>query len=273
MNFYDLDGCYALLKINGEDATSFINGQITNDIKLIEKNKAMYAGICNAKGRIIAFLIICKISNDEYIMLIPHDLAEKLKNKLTMYILRSKVVIEICKQYEIAGAFDTQDINNFDSLYCFQMPLDNRFLVIQKKNTAQLNDKNKNLNDWFLEDIKMGIPYISSINSENFIAHTINLDAINAINFKKGCYTGQEIVARTQYLGKPKYRTFYGEINLPISIKAGEEITCGNEKVGTIIQAALEKEKTVLLFETNITAIEKQISVKDNTITNLKSFN
>ena len=273
MNLYDLSTCYALLKINGEDTTSFINGQITNNIKLIEQNKAMYAGICNPKGRVIAFLIICKMANDEYILLIPHDLAEKLKNKLTMYILRSKVVIEICKQYEITGVINTQDTSNLDTLCCFEMPLDNRLLVIQRKNAEQPSEKNKNLNDWFLEDVKRGIPYISSINSENFIAHTINLDTVNAINFKKGCYTGQEIVARTQYLGKPKYRTFYGEINLPITFKLGEEITCEHEKIGTVIQTATEKDKTLLLFETNIAVIEKQILLKDNVVTNLKSFN
>ncbi|MEK9771325.1 MAG: hypothetical protein VW238_02935 [Nitrosomonadales bacterium] len=273
MNIYDLNSCYALLSITGTDAPTFINGQITNDIKKIEKNKAMYAGICNAKGRIIAFLIICRMADDEFIILIPNDLAEKLKNKLTMYVLRSKVVIEIKNEYEITGVYNPQDLKNLEFITSFQMPLDNRVLVIHKKNTNKPFKRNKNLNDWFLQDIKNGIPFINSNNSENFIAHTINLDILNAINFKKGCYTGQEIVARTQYLGKPKYRTFYGEINRPISSETRELVNNKNEKIGTIIQSALEKDKTLLLFETNIEAIEKDIILEENIIMNVKSFN
>ena len=127
---------------------------------------------------------------------------------------------------------------------------------------------------WNASDIEAKIPNIFKETQDKFIPQSLNLDLIDAVNFKKGCYTGQEIVARTHYLGKPKRRMYLGSINSPESFKIGDEITANGEKVGQIINFYEEDaDFYTILFEIRIEKINLELILGKNKIINIDELN
>ena len=258
-----------IIIVRGDDAENFLQGQITNDIKLLEKeNKAIYAGYCSPKGRLIAFFLIIK-GRDNYFLFCPSSISDEIRAKLSMFVLRSQVLIEKSElsYFSFYGGTKAEDEfkNNWDNVpypsnlmetvqhpnkqntiglwSITKLPGENsRFLVLGDDEAMKILHKkifrNTNTPDeksWNASDIEARIPNIFKETQDKFIPQSLNLDLIDAINFKKGCYTGQEIVARTHYLGKPKRRMYLGGINSSEPIKLGDEITADGEKVGQII--------------------------------------
>lgn len=254
-----------LLEITGEDAQSFLQGQLTNDTKLITENRAQLAGYCTAKGRLLATLLLWK-SVDGYCAQLHGDIAPAIQKRLGMYVLRAKVKVEDAtakwgrlgvagQQAELAlskifGEPPQQalETRSFDGTTLIRLhgslP---RFEIVAP--VAQIPQLRAQLEVsctpvesalWNWLEIHAGVPMIGPGTQEELVPQMANLDLLDGINFKKGCYTGQEIVARTHYLGKVKRRTHLAHADTASAPVPGDRILgeAGTEPVGIVINSA-----------------------------------
>ncbi|MBA3695678.1 MAG: folate-binding protein YgfZ, partial [Methylotenera sp.] len=215
-----------LLEVEGADAVSFLQGQVTNDINLLKDNSGHYTGYCNPKGRLLALFLAFSHSAHIYLQM-PKELIEPIVKRLRMYVMRSKVVItdvsETVIKLGLSGSnaaellgklfptIPTQDYElvNSEKGALIQMPgAIPRYEIFTDPSEATViwnalkqHAKPVGTASWEWLEINAGIPDITLKTQEEFVPQMLNLDALNAINYKKGCYTGQEIVARTHYLG------------------------------------------------------------------------
>ncbi len=259
-----------LLEISGADAVTFLQGQVTNDVKLLlvqdKKSNAHYSAYCNPKGRMLA-LFLAFAQHDHLYLQFNRTLLEPIMKRLKMYVMRSKVEIKDASETIIkfgingpeaalvlASSFTkipTQDYElvSLDNGAVLKLPsISNhaRFQIFTDaenapviwdvlKTKAQL--VGKPCWDWL--EIQAGIPDIEPATQEQFVPQMLNLDILNGINFKKGCYTGQEIVARTHYLGSVKRRTYLTSLNTTQAPSAGEKVLDATQnEVGQIVRAA-----------------------------------
>ena len=189
---------YRLISINGTDAVAFLQGQLTQDVSRVDSDAPLLAAWCNPKGRVIVTMRLVKDA-DGVGAIMPDDMADVVVRKLTMYRLRAKV------EFGDRG----------DDWMKFVDPdaLDLAVLISQ------------------------GIPTIDSTNTEAHTPHMLNLDKLDAISFDKGCYTGQEVVARTEHRGRSKRRMMrYSASDDGIGV--GAKIFDGERTVGEVVNVA-----------------------------------
>ena len=255
-----------LLEISGADAVSFLQGQVTNDVNLLTGNNAHFSGYCSPKGRLLALFLAFKHYDHLHLQL-NRALLEPIMKRLKMYVMRSKVDIKDVSdsiiKFGINGPnahelllplfsqIPTQDYElvSLDNGAILKLPTiagHSRYQVFTDSNNAPLlfdalkadcQLVGKPCWDWL--DIQSGIPEVMPKTQEQFVPQMLNLDLLNGINFKKGCYTGQEIVARTHYLGKVKRRTYLATIASNIAPIEGDKILDNaNSDVGQVVRVA-----------------------------------
>ena len=255
-----------LLEIDGADAVSFLQGQVTNDVKLLTGTNAHYSAYCNPKGRMLA-LFLAFAHYDHLHLQFNRELLEPIMKRLKMYVMRSKVEIKDVSENIIRfglngpqalsmlaplfSAIPSQDyelvslengailklpsITNYNRYEIFTDAINAPIIWNILKQSCQL--VGKPCWDWL--EIQVGIPEIVPATQEQFVPQMLNLDILNGINFKKGCYTGQEIIARTHYLGSVKRRTYLVEIACEIAPHAGEKIMdAAQNEIGQIVRVA-----------------------------------
>jgi len=189
----------SLLKISGEDSQSFLQSQFTNDIDSISSEEIQINAYCQHQGKILALLWVF-IKNDNFYLSFPQELKEIVLSKLNMFKLMSKVSIEdVSLQINQYGLIDEKVEG------C--MKLKNNLSLFTTRKTLE---SSVDINLWEKACIDNDLPEIYLKNSEQFIPQALNLDIDETgVSFTKGCYPGQEVVARMHYLGKPKRRLFY----------------------------------------------------------------
>ncbi len=201
-----------VLQFQGADAVSFLHAQVSNDLEHLAADRACIAAYCTAKGRSLATMVLWREQDETVYALVRRDLSEALIKRLRMFVLRSKVTISLAELqvYGVADQSAAQAVWNLqrdgdDTL--IQAPGElgglNRYWRIspQQDTNAQASEGR-----WETADILAGLPWISADTQDLFIPQTLNLDLIDGINFKKGCYPGQEVVARSHYRGTIKRR-------------------------------------------------------------------
>lgn len=247
---HTLHACSQLgvIVVTGEDRHTFLQGQLTNDINQLSAG-AQFTGYCTAKGRLLAIFYAAQ-HDDKIMLLCDRALVPDLIKRLRMYVLRSKVQIEDASERLLAFGVAAPDFSAPDfsasGLTTWSWPaqphqliasehgltiglpaaagLTRALLLVSVEQAAAVCTqllKGLHLASsalWEALEIQAGIPQIVSATREQFVPQMVNLDALHGINFKKGCYTGQEIVARTHYLGKVKRRTLLAR--LPASPQA-----------------------------------------------------
>lgn len=255
-----------LLEISGSDAVSFLQGQVTNDVQLLTGNNAHYSAYCNPKGRMLA-LFLAFTHYDHLHLQFNRSLLEAITKRLKMYVMRSKVEIkdvsESIIKYGINGAdvaalltpiftqipsqdYELVSVTNGAVLKLPSISNHSRFEIFTDTvhaphiwDTLKQNCKLVNKTYWDWLEIQAGIPDIEPATQEQFVPQMLNLDILNGINFKKGCYTGQEIVARTHYLGTVKRRTYLANIASNSAPQAGDQIVDATQNaVGQIVRVA-----------------------------------
>jgi folate-binding protein YgfZ len=251
-----------LLKLDGPDTVSFLQGQVTNDVKLLDGSNAHYTGYCTPKGRLLAIFLAFAHGGHLHLQM-PKMLLDPITKRLKMYVLRSKVNIQDMNahvfKFGIGGHHATKLLSKqFPSLpqqslqlvthangTVIRMPGNiPRYEILSDIEHAQqlwtaLADDCKTVNADFWEwlEIQAGIPEVYPDTQEAFVPQMLNLDLLNAINFKKGCYTGQEIVARTHYLGTVKRRTQHAQSSNFASI--GTDVKNDQQEiVGKVVRCA-----------------------------------
>ncbi len=233
----------SVVKISGDDATTFLQGQLTQDMTTLE-HRWNYAAQCNPQGRVIAFFIGFKLNDDFYLLTNTETVEQTIEN-LQKYVMRSKVVFEQVDSgiYFLAQDTDqqedSQEETEKDNTVVQQD--DGDIILTHKNGSLVISDKTpehaSDVDAWRHANIKQKVPYMTKKAFGSFTPEAINLDLIGAVSFTKGCYTGQEIVARMHYLGNAKKRLFPVVINGNLEdIKIADNITDSEGKtIGHLI--------------------------------------
>jgi folate-binding protein YgfZ len=241
---------FALITASGADAVSFLHAQLTNDIKSLPEDRACLAGYCTPKGRLLTTMLAWK-TNDAVILEAPQELQESLQKRLQIYVMRAKVKLEnssaahtiwgimgaasvakLIEWFPVAPAAPYELVSNQAGTLLRLADVEGmaRYQWVAPKNLAQqiwsrLSTQLPPLpeHSWALSEIHAGIPHLTTATQEKFIPQMINYELIGGVNFKKGCYPGQEIVARTHYLGKQKRRMALAHIPNAL-VQSGMEV-------------------------------------------------
>lgn len=234
-----------LIAFQGDDTTTFLQGQLTNDARKLTQHQAQYSGLCSPKGRLLGSFLLWQQGDSTYLQLAA-ELQPALQKRLSMYILRAKVKARDAREemvrVGIAGHRATEIVS---ALFGCTLDADMstaeveqvsviRFTADRYQISAPVADKERlfaqlaqeasaiDEAQWQWLEIRAGVPTITLATQEQFVPQMVNFDLTNSVNFQKGCYTGQEIVARTQYLGKLKRRMYL--VHSDVVMAAGNEI-------------------------------------------------
>ena len=203
------------VKVEGADAAAFLHGQFTTDVIGLASGKSDLSAWCDAKGRVIATFILAR-QGEAFLLLLPDDIKEAFLKRLKMFVLRSDVVI--------ADALE-EDIPQWPPLPGTDGDLSETALIRQ------------------------GIPLLHPETSGRFLPQELNLDDLDAISFTKGCYPGQEIIARLRYRGAVKRRLCHATTDNPARLQAGAALRTEAEDrhIGAVINSAITGEGQKLL--------------------------
>jgi len=252
----------ALLEVSGPEAASFLHNQLTSDVKHLASDVAQHSAWCSAKGRMLASFLLFRVG-PAYHLQLSADLLPQIQRRLQMFVLRSQVRIsDQSGTHELMGLAGPQAAT---ALQALDLPLPaaplraaafaagvvirlegSRFEIVADSGVApalwrQLASSARPVGSpvWQWLDIQAGIPLISEPTAEQFVPQMANFDQLGAVNFHKGCYPGQEIVARTQYLGKVKRHLYRAHADSPLV--AGQTIHSPanpQQPCGMIVNAA-----------------------------------
>ena len=188
---------------SGTDAGDFLHNQVSADVLALSAGESVYACYCEPKGRVLALMLISKVDNDYYVIL-SSALADSIAKRLKMYVMRSKVDIEVLAGQVVAGLFegDSSD-HEGNSTILIPLPESGQQLAIISRATSPGHDTNLS-GAWKLSELQRGVCWLGPETSGQFLPQMLGFDTLGAVNYRKGCYPGQEIVARTHYLGKVK---------------------------------------------------------------------
>lgn len=263
---------FSTLVIAGDDAVSFMQGQFTNDVTAVNEENSQLNAICNNKGRMIANFRLFKHQGNYFISL-KSDLVEASIQHLNNYILRAHVVIQDVSEQLIALGVSGNNATKLLSPFVGNINPDvdhisynDGYIIIR---VPGLHDKEqaryeifcslehaKTLwqkvssqaeivaaSSWSYLNIQAGLPFIDANTSVQFVPQMVNMELINGVSFTKGCFTGQEIVARMHYLGKLKKRCYKININTDNKPNTGDKLFAENARAGQNTGAIISVEK------------------------------
>ncbi len=233
---------YRIIVVAGADAAQFLQGQLTQDIGLANESQCLPAAWCNAQGRVIVTLQILAIGR-EYGLVVPEGIAEDAIKRLHMYRLRSKVTFQLSEagwQILATRAFAFPANANSDGIWRNDLAASEpsvEIVATTAGGSVLATLPRLDAAAWKSARIQAGQVDISAANTTLYTPHMLNLDLIGAISFRKGCYTGQEIVARTENLGRSKRRTFryYCEAK---DMTIGETLHDGAAEAGVVLNVS-----------------------------------
>jgi len=234
-----------VIKVSGCDAISFLNDQFTNDITALETNRWQFNGYCSSKGRLIAIMRLF-VNDDCVYILVPESLCETLIKRLQIYVFRAKVKFEILDGHSVYCLMGTDSINDLGEIQTQQFKTDengfivnisnhsNRYLAIVNSEDAlaglEIIPSEESQKLWRLSEINEMVANIDAQTSELFIPQHVHLDKLGGISFNKGCFPGQEVVARLHYLGKAKQTMRHIKIDSSTEIVPGQTLNHADYK-------------------------------------------
>lgn len=225
-----------ILAVTGSDRAGFLQGQLTQDVTTASPDTTVMTGWADAKGRLLfaGHLFVCRLPPDEALaLLVPAELADALLRRLRMYILRAKAQATLL-DLPLAGLIGSPAAAG-PSLTVRLHGHDSRHLVIGAGAAAGAVPGPRS--DWQLADIRAGLPAVLGATTGEFVPQMVNLDLVGGISFTKGCYTGQEIVARMKYLGRVKRRMLrFGTAGGPPA--PGAALYAGRGPAGQVVTSA-----------------------------------
>jgi len=282
----------SIITVSGDEAAAFLQNLLTNDVNALATNQAQLNGLCNPKGRLLAIFQLIKREQD-YLIVLPAELAEAIAQRLTMFKLRSKVDIAISESLVALGIINPD--NNITDLPSMTMQgsetefallikqagASSRFLAICEKDKAVIPStwladgwQLTTQTFWQLLDIEAGLPAVFNDSKEQFTPQQVNLELVGGVSFKKGCYPGQEVVARLHYLGSPSRRMFLAKMcngDLP---QANTPVMDDNgNTLGHVVQAQIASDDTLICqLSMKLSATGTKANIEGKTITELSAL-
>jgi folate-binding protein YgfZ len=227
---------WGVVLAEGPDIGSFLQGQLTNDVLLLPEGQARFAGYCSAKGRLMASFIVLKVSQEKYLMVCHKDLLQAIVKRLSMFVMRAKAKLsDATENYELRGLLgETADqacpalktelpwraSQEADSFFIKLHSAPNSGNSVHRTLWMGLKDSDSckaflshslphaSTEDWQLAEVLSGICMVQTATSEAFVPQMLNYESVDGVSFKKGCYPGQEVVARSQFRGTLKRRAY-----------------------------------------------------------------
>ncbi len=189
------------VRFSGADAGSFLHGQLSADVLGLSTGGATFACYCEPKGRVLALMLVHS-AHGAYHVIMSTDLATPVTERLKLYRMRAKVEIEVLAGHSVLGLDEGDGTGRMPEL-SIPVPRSNRRLVVSAAHTSA--EAQESLQQaWKFAELQMGICWLSAGTSAQFLPQMLGFMQLGAVNYRKGCYPGQEIVARTHYLGKLK---------------------------------------------------------------------
>lgn len=276
---------FGLIRIEGTDAAKFLQGQFTNDVRQVNSQRSQFSAWCSPQGRVIVNFHLFQ-RDKAYYLLLPADSVTAVLKRLRMFVLRSAVklsdVTETIGKFALIGTAASQLLTetwqhqlpeNIDdcithagmTVLRVRGALPNCVVLGEVTLMTELWEKLITsvapvaTDDWQLQAILAGVPYIDTQLSEVFVPQMLNLQALAAVNFKKGCYSGQEIVARMQYLAALKRRLYYATLPSDTSPQVGAELVVlgSDQEIGKIVNVIAHPDGTYHLLA--VVSIEAQM--------------
>src|ERR687895_1113575 len=268
---------YGLIEITGKDAEIFLAAQFTSDVRQVSESTSQLSAWCTPQGRVLAVFRIFRRAG-AYYLLLPGELLQPILRRLRMYILRSDVRLADASSTLVRIGLSGPALPGFLAEAFKELPanpnqcLQNgaytllclpgssaRFIVISDPGAAKKLwlDRQENAiptgaGPWTLLEILAGIPSVHPKTTEAFLPQMLNLEALGGLCFSKGCYPGQEIIARLQYRGQLKRRMYLGLANTAYIPEPGDEVVSGDseetQRVGTVVAAERHPQGGVALL-------------------------
>ena len=277
---------YGVLSVAGADARAFLHAQLTNDVEHLGRDAARLAGWCSAKGRLLAnFLVVPRA--DGFLLVAARDLAVPVAKRLTMFVLRSKVkVADESEAWAAMGVWGTGAQGQLGALGLTPAatPLSaaaaggriaicidaDRYLLLAPAGDAAaleagLGGKPATDDDWSLLEIRSGRALITQATQDLFVPQMVALETIGGVDFKKGCYPGQEVVARAQYRGQLKRRIVRARVPAGLEIRPGQDLysdDVAEQASGTVVNVAPAAGGSEILAVTPIAAVEEHRPIR-----------
>ena len=253
----------SIINIAGEDADEFLQGQMTQDTQSINDGLFHLTSFCNVQGRVISTALIHR-SEDLFRLILNIDLRDELSNHLQKYILRSKVNIQTSE--ELIFGINQKDIRNSEEEEYITLSNDPQRSVFISNKPPEDVDQTISTNDWIECDINSMIPMISKDSSLQYIPQMLNLDELKGVSFSKGCYTGQEVVARVQHRGKVKKRMYKINIKETDSVDPHTQIMDQTKPVGNIVISKKIANDCICLAVINQVDSTSELTVNEKSI-------
>src|SRR6202158_3982558 len=253
----------ALIAVTGEEASAFLHAQLTNDVQALPEGAAQWTGWCTPKGRPLATILLVRRAAG-YLLILSAEIAAAIAKRLAMFVLRSKVRIEEASARYVAIGFAGKSAGVMmarhwahtpdplrsvekDNALCIALD-EQRFMIVTPHAAAPIlwdalseHAVKAGADAWEWAAIRAGIPTIVAATQEAFVPQMANFDLIGGVSFRKGCYPGQEVVARTQYRGILKRRMALAHLDgteRPAPAQSVYSAAFGEQAAGMIVNAA-----------------------------------
>jgi tRNA-modifying protein YgfZ len=246
-----------VLRARGPDARKFLQGQLSNDMSRLAPERALLAGYHNVQGRVIALLRLIEISDDDFIAILPRELVTALGARLGKFVLRAKVKLsDDSPAWQVLGALvdtaadsgaeppaalpATGGVTRIAGSHIVRIGESPARLLLVRPAGSPLSEGHAPLalRDWQLAAIAAGEPQVYAATSEEFVSQMLNLDVLEGISFEKGCYTGQEVIARAHFRGRVKRRMQRFLTDSGAALAPGDSARLADGRPVTVVEAA-----------------------------------
>jgi folate-binding protein YgfZ len=250
----------AALRFSGADAGDFLHNQVSADVLALTNGESTFACYCEPKGRVLALMLVCMIDDDYYVVL-SHSLAQAISHRLKMYVMRSKVTIEVLEELTISGL--KEDETPEKSILAIPLPGSSNWFALETRKTTPAMDTTSR-NAWKVSELQRGLCWLSPETSGQFLPQWLGFDQLGAVNFRKGCYPGQEIVARMHYLGKVKRHPRIlcaGKIDCPAPLEKIQIGSNGESFEAVVVDCECSEDHGTCLFV--VTRMDQDLAADD----------
>jgi folate-binding protein YgfZ len=227
-----------VLAFRGPEAAHFLQGQLSADIEKLPVGASTLAGLHNPQGRVVALLAVARAASDELFAVLPAELAAAVAQRLRKYLLRAKLRIEdVGDALSVVGT--TAEVAGFASPGFPSIEWGTRrLLLVPAPRLDEFSFADAAAGRWQAADVAEGLPQVYAATTEAFVAQMLNLDLLGAIDFAKGCYTGQEVIARSHYRGRVKRRLQRWFTAAAVPLRAGDSARSADGRTLSIVRVA-----------------------------------
>ncbi|WP_157281924.1 folate-binding protein YgfZ [Pelomonas sp. Root1237] len=254
---------WGVIRAQGADAASFLHSQLTQDFALLDREHARLAGFCTAKGRLLATMVGWRGGDEEILLALPAETLAATLKRLSMFVMRAKCKLsDASAEFAVYGllgepAAEAWTLASDGEAVQVALPGTGRALRVQPANAPAPTGAAMTADDWAWAEAEAGVAWVRGATVEAFVPQMINFEVLGGVNFKKGCYPGQEIVARSQYRGTLKRRLQVFETDATATV--GQEIFNSadpEQPAGVVAGSGSKGGRTAIAAEIKLAALE-----------------